>query len=257
MTATSFGSLGDLRQMLRAIQADERRAPSPVAPATDRWRPAVGEQVVLVCGCGGAPGATTMALALATVAGRARVVETCGGTNSGLVYAASAELGTTDRGWLRGSRDGVLIERRASTISVPEQLPTPARPNSPLTIIDSSWDVDTLLGLPGWLGELARSVDPLVLVARATIPGLRQLEAAVALVRETRVFAVSVGARRWLRPVEQSAGRAVRQLRAEGRIFHVPHVPQLGITGLTPDPLPPSILRPARTLLTLLEGRQS
>jgi hypothetical protein len=210
--------------------------------------------VVLVCGCGGSSGATTVALGLATVAGRARVVETCGGIDSGLAFAAGAELGTAERQWLRGSRGQVIVERRAESASSPQRVPLPAELDLPLIVVDSSWDVADLLGSPGWLGDLARTGTAVVLVARATVPGFRRLEAATRLIGESRVVAVTVGAKRWPRPVEQSAGAAVRQLRDEGRLVHVPHDPALAVWGLTPDPLPSAILRPASALLTLLEG---
>lgn len=258
MTAvSSFGSLDELRQAFRAMRTDQPRAQAPAAPAQVRWSPVSGERAVLVCGCGGSFGTTTVALALATVAGRARVVETCGGTASGLAYAASAELGVIDRGWLRGSRDGVLVERRSDAASWPERLPTPAHSDAQLTVVDCSWDIATVLTSAGWLGDLARTVESVVLVARATIPGLRALEASAALVGGDRAIAVTVGANRWPPPVEQSAGAVVRRLRDEGRIVLVPEVRALAISGLTPDPLPVAITRSAEHLLTLLEGRQS
>lgn len=210
---------------------------------------------MLVCGCGGSSGATTVALSIATAAGRARVVETCGGTASGLVYAASAELGSIKRGWLRGSRDSVLVERRGDTISSPEQLPEPTHTDAALTVIDSSWDIAALIGSPSWLGELARSVPSVVLVARPTVPGIRHLEASAALIGEDRVIAVTVGTKRWPRRVEQSAGPTVRRLRAEDRVINVPEVPALAVSGLTPDPLPPAIIRPAERLVAFMEGR--
>ena len=251
-TVASFDSLDELRRAFRELRSEE-----PVATRWDaspvRWPAAHGQRGVLVCGCGGSSGATTVALALATVAGRARVVETCGGIESGLAFAAGAELGTVERHWLRGSRDQVIIERRASSADSPQQVPLPTDFDLPLTVVDSSWDITGLLGSPGWLGDLARA-GTAVLVARATIPGLRRLEAATQLLGAPRVVAVTVGAKRWPRPVEQSAGAAVRRLRDEGRVIHVPHEASLAVSGLTPDPLPPVILRPARALLTLLEG---
>jgi len=54
--------------------------------------------------------------------------------------------------------------------------------------------------------------------------------------------------------VEQSTGAAVRRLRENGRVVMIPELPGLAISGLTPDPLPQALLRPARTLLNLLEG---
>ncbi len=215
MTAVAgLMSLDDLRRAYRVTQtAAEDHTRLLARPALARWTPATDERVVLVCGCGGASGVTTVALALATVAGRARVVETCGGTASGLGYAATAELGVADRGWLRGTRDAVVVERRSDSSGSPDGLPAPAASDLPLTIVDSSWDIAALLASPGWLGELARTTPSVVLVTRATIPGLRRLTNAVEVVGDARAIAVTVGARRWPRPVEQSAGVPVRRLR--------------------------------------------
>lgn len=254
-TATSFRSVDDLRQKLRAMRSgDPPRSESRHAASTADWAPASGERVVLVCGCGGSSGATTVALALATAAGRARVVETCGASSSGLPHAAGAELGETGGGWLRGVREKVVVERRPDPIRSPDRLPPPAPGDVPVTIIDSSWDLDAVLASAGWLGDLARSAPNVVLVSRATIPGLRRLETAVELVGESRAVAVTVGAKRWPRPVEQSAGAAVRRLAGRERVVHIPEVPTLALSGLTPDPLPPALIRPAHALLTLLEG---
>jgi len=250
-----LASLDDLRRAYRATQAiDLSPAPISAIGSPSAWTPAAGERVLLVCGCGGACGATTVSLALATVFGRARVVETSSAISSGLVYAADAELGITHHGWLRGSRSAVAVERRGDSLSSPDHLPVPAHSDLPLTLVDSSWDLTGLLGSPGWLGQLARTASPVVLVARATVPGLRRLAAAVDQVGEARTVAVTVGPKRWPRPVEQSAAAAVRRLREAGRVVTVPELPALAIAGITPDPLPPGVLGSASTLLKLLEG---
>jgi hypothetical protein len=251
-----LASLDDLRRAYRATQTiDLGPEPASTIGSPPRWTPAVGERVLLVCGCGGASGATTIALALATASGRARVVETCGATESGLGYAAAAELGVANRGWLRGSRESVVVERRADSLGAPDRVPSPTDSDVPLTVVDSSWDLGGVLASPGWLGQLAREASPVVLVARATVPGLRRLASAVELVGEPRTIAVTVGPKRWPRPVEQSATPAVRSLREAGRVVTVPELASLALSGLTPDALPQAILRPARTLLNLLEGR--
>ena len=258
MTAVaSFDSLDELRRAFRELRTEEPAGTRWAGVAPVGWAVAPGQRVVLVCGCGGSCGATTVALALATVAGRARVVETCGGMESGLAFAAGAELGTVERQWLRGSRDQVIVERRAGSADSPQRVPLPTDSDLPLTVVDSSWDVASLLGSPGWLGDLARTGTAVVLVARTTIPGFRRLEAAIQLLGAPRVVAVTVGGKRWPRLVEQSAGAAVRCLRDEGRVIRVPHEAGLAVSGLAPDPLPSAILRPARALLTLLEGPQS
>ena len=252
-TVASFDSLDQLRRAFRELRTDEL-VRTWTDPTASSWTAPRDERVVLVCGCGGSSGATTVALALATAAGRARVLETCAGNLSGLGYAAESELGMVERQWRRGSRGEVVIDRRSDPIGSPQQVPVPASLATPLTIIDSSSELASLLDSPGWLGDLARTGPAVALVARATIPGLRRLETALQAVGEARAVAVTVGAKRWPRPVEQSAGAAVRRLRDEGRVVHVSHEPALAIAGLTPDPLPPSIIRSARSVLTLLEG---
>ncbi len=252
-TVAGLSSLDELRRVYRVTQLDRTHQPAQGFRRPTRWTPGPGERVVLVCGCGGSSGATTVAVALATVAGRARVVETCSGKASGLGFAATAELGGVERGWLRGSRDSVVLERRTDTASASD-LPIPADTDLSLAIVDSSFELAGLLASPGWLGELARTASAVVLVATATVPGLRRLDTAADLMGESRVIAATVGAKRWPRPVEQSVGPTVRRLREAGRVVQIPHEPGLAIAGLTPDPLPTAITRPARTLLALLEG---
>lgn len=254
MTA-GVASLDDLRRAYRATQTiDLCPTHAPSIGSRSAWTPAIGERVLLVCGCGGASGATTVSVGLATASGRARVVETCAATTSGLGYAADAELGSVERGWLRGYRELVVVERRADSLGSPDRLPSPVDSDLPLTVVDSSWDLAGLLTCPGWLGQLARTISPVVLVARATVPGLRRLAAATELVGEARAIAMVVGPKRWPRPVEQSAASTVRRLRTAGRVVTVPELPTLAIAGITPDPLPLPVLRAARTLLNLVEG---
>ena len=100
-----------VEELLRAWHAVQDGAfrhparPQDVAPATpiatvampkpaERWTPTSGELVVPVVGAAGSCGATTVALALATVVeGRARVVECASASLSGLAAASTAELG--------------------------------------------------------------------------------------------------------------------------------------------------------------------
>ena len=86
------------------------------------WVPAAGESVLPLIGCPGSFGATTVAVAIATVAGeRSRVVECCPPAASGLAAAADAELGVDGSGWRRGRRGGVVLDRCADIAqSVPD-----------------------------------------------------------------------------------------------------------------------------------------
>ena len=225
--------------------------------ATDGSAVGLAERVVLVCGAAPAVGTSTLALALAgAVSGGARVVECCSASASGLAAASTAELGEFGEGWVRSDRDGVVIERCAGRVGGPAGLPALAfGQRAAWTFLDCSWDVDGLLRCDGWLADQARSAAAVVLVARATVPGLRRLDSALGLVGEQRVVAVLVGTgRRWPRPVQQSASAAVRQLRAWDRLVCVPFDAQLALSGLTPDPLPAAVRGAAVSVLNQVEG---
>ena len=158
-------------------------------------------------------GTSTIALAVASCAGTARVVECCTVASSGLAAASSAELGVTADGWVQGSRGQVLIERRGDRVPSVDLLPSPAPTSVPVTVLDCSWDLDLLVASGAWLGELARTLPAIAVVTRPTIPGMRRLEVAIALLGEHRVHAVVVGVeRRWPRQVEQAMGAATRRL---------------------------------------------
>lgn len=257
-TLAPVPSLDELRRAYRAVRSGEFSAhPRTSSTAATHWTPRADEHVMLVCGCGGNAGASAIALALATVAGRARVVECCGSVVSGLAYAASAELGTGPDGWTQGSRDEVIVQRRAEQIVSLSSLPVPADSQLPVSVVDCAWDPVRLLESSGWLGELARIVPRVVLVTRATVPGFRRLEVALEAVGEARAVVAVVGPKRWPRVVDQAAGMGMRRVQGDGRFVRVPVLPALAISGLTPDPLPAALTRAAVALLTLLEGAES
>ena len=241
-----------------ALSGEFRTGRHRAAPAGDgaaTWTSAPGEQVVVVVGCHGGAGASSVALGLADAAGDARVVECCTAAASGLAAAASAELGVTSDGWVRGSRGSVLIERCSDRIGRPAACPPPSPGSAPLTVVDCGWDVDLLASSDGWLGELVRSQAGVVVVARPTVPGLRRLEAAADLLGQGRLVAAVVGVRkRWPRDVERALGPHGRALRAEGRLIGLPHNPTLAVNGLSAEPLPASISTDCSSLLTLTKG---
>ncbi len=225
-----------------------------VAHADAEWAPAPAELVVIVIGCHGGAGASTVALGLAISWVDARVVECCSAAASGLAAVASADLGATSNGWLQGSLGSVLIERRSDPIVSPSDCPAPSAGERRVTIVDCGGDVAALVSGEGWLGDLVRREPVVVLVARPTVPGLRRLEAAAGLLGPDRVVAVLVGVeKRWPRHVEQTLGTASRTLRATGRLLGLPHDPTLAVQGLTSDPLPAPILAGCSSMLTLLK----
>lgn len=242
-------SVAELREAWRAIEAGEfthgpRSAPTARCAAT-AWTPAPSERVVAVVGCAGGVGASTFALALATATGAsARVVECCPPLASGFSAAANAELGT-EGPWRRGSRGDVLLER---PITGDAMVPVPTESAVEWTFVDTNWT--TVSGSrTGWPESLVRTLDDVVLVSNATVPGVRRLESCAELLgRDALGVVVGPTAKRWPRPVKVAAAG----IPARVHLTDFPLDPRLQVTGLTPDPLPAPLLKAAQNVLALL-----
>ena len=242
-------SVAELREAWRAIEAGEfahgtRSAPAARSAAT-MWTPAPSERVVVVVGCAGGVGASTVALALATAAGvPARVVECCSPLASGFSAAAHAELGT-EGPWRRGNRGDVLLERPTTTV---DTVQVPAASAVEWTFLDTNWATVSGPGA-GWLGSVLRTLDDVVLVTNATVPGVRRLESCVELLgRDAMGVVVGPTAKRWPRPVKVAAAG----IPARVHVADFPLHSRLQVTGLTPDPLPAPLLKAAQNVLALL-----
>lgn len=242
-------SVAELREAWRAIEAGEfahgpRSAPTAPGTATV-WTPAPGERVVAVVGCAGGVGASTVALALATATeASARVVECCSPLASGFSAAANAELGT-EGSWRRGSRGDVLLERPLTGDAI---VPVPTESAVEWTFLDTTWTA--LSGSrTGWPESLVRTLDDVVLVTNATVPGLRRLESCAELLgRDALGVVVRPTAKRWPRPAKVAAAG----IPARVHIADFPLDSRLQVTGLTPDPLPAPLLKAAQNVLALL-----
>lgn len=266
-------AVDELRRAWLAVQAgDFRHTAQPRSVASmsptlaecrthtpaEWWTPASGELVVPVVGAAGTCGATTVALALATaVEGRARVVECASASLSGLAAASTAELGADGHGWVHGTRDRVQLDRADGVRAHPGAVPHPSSVDTPvMTVIDVGSQLEQLLAGHGWLTGLLTDAPTIVVVARATVPGLRRLESALHLLDVDRAIAAVVGPprRRWPRPVAHSAGGLTGALIEAGRLVEFPEDRTLAVHGLTPDPLPAGLLAAAGVLLSLIEG---
>ena len=221
--------------------------PDVVAGVDDRLPAAPLDALtsVVVLAAHSGAGASTVALAIAdtaAMAGPVQLVEWCDPGRSGLVSVATSELGVLDGGaWRRGLRGTVTIDRRASS-DASSPWPAPMQLGG-LRIAD--------------LGQLtARSVLdrlPVVVVCRASVPGIRQAEQLLATVAEP-VAVAAVGPSRWTGPVRATAGARMRHLRDAGRIISVPIDRHLEIAGLTTSPLPKPVLATGRALLHLIDA---
>jgi hypothetical protein len=142
--------VAELQRAWRAVQAGQFRSTARRTPSdATHWTPP--EPVVPVLGCAGSAGASTLALALATVAaarwGGSRVVECCTATASGLAAASTAELGRHPAGWVQGRRGEVLIDRSSELLADVHQVPLPVETPASvaISVLDVGWELGQVL----------------------------------------------------------------------------------------------------------------
>lgn len=254
LTSTRPVGVDELKRAYRAVQAGTFRRGHHQPRPSPRWIPSA--PVLAVVGASGGSGASTLALALATAAGTARVVQCASPTAAGLTAAATAELGRDPGGWVRGTRDAVLLERPAEVLGGPHEVPHP-RPGmgDGLVVVDVAWELGTVLAGHGWLTDLLEGPGPVVLVAAPTVPGLRRLDTALGLLAHGHPVVALVGPRRRAlpRPVASAMRALSRAHDLTGRVVDVPADAHLRTCGVDSTPLPPGLLLAATELLTLTD----
>jgi hypothetical protein len=248
----------ELQAALRAAWAGEFAAGSmcwstPAFPPQTGPCWALSGQVVMVVGCHGGAGASTVALAMALAAGESgrsvRLLDCASAERSGLLTAVDAELGV-EPGWRRGRRARLPIDRVAGVLASAADVPAP--PDESLgavevTMVDSGWGAAGVLSGGSWLAQAAETA-VVVLVARATVPGFRQLEQAMAMCCHNPVVAVQGPSLRD-RSVYATAGPQLSAAHAAGRVVSVPSNRRLASAGITSARLPQGVLEAGRQLL--------
>lgn len=266
-------SVAELQRAWRAVEAGQfttmahgTRTPRQGTSAADTssaWSP--GAPVLPVLGCHGAAGATTVAVAVASAVEQpVRLVEAAPPGCSGLTGCATAELGQSPSGWVRGRRDQLLLDRLAEGYASPEQVPLPDPEQAPhpdreattgVNLLDVGWPVGTILDAGGWVRAAVLDADRLVLVTTATVPGLRRLEDVLhQLDPEPGSVVVAVrgpSQRRWPRQVASCVGPRTAAL-LPGSVVEVPHDLGLAVRGLDTSPLPVGVLAATATITQLL-----
>ncbi len=254
VTATPV-TVTELQAALHAAWAGEFRTQRHTAT---RIRPphreAMSGLVVMVVGCHGGAGASTLALAVAEAAresGRsARLLDCASPERSGLTTAVDAELGVDGSGWRQGRRAGLPIDRVCDAVASATDLPTPPD-ESPghveVTVVDTAWGVSDTLAGDCWLAQEGSSA-AVVLVARATIPALRQLEQALDTSGGAPVVAL-IGPTRRDRSVHATAGPLLKAADSAGRVVRVPSDRHLSATGISCAPLPKTVAGAGRQIV--------
>lgn len=212
--------------------------------------PGVSAAWVVVVAAHAGAGASTVALAVAdaaAVTGPVHVIDTAEPARSGLLGAATRELGCA-RGWRRGTRGAATLDRRADATAPPgwPALPVGAAGPTPWTVLDQ--------GLPRGanLAAVAAAGCRVVLVTRPTVPGVRAAELLLAGLPADRVVVAVVGTTRWSAAVTAAGGPLLAAARAERRLLAVPVERRLQASGLSDAPLPRPVLAAGRALLRLL-----
>lgn len=256
-------SVDELKRAWTAVQAGDfrtgtdrgaARSQRPTGPADPEWIPAAGERTIAVLGSAGTVGTSTVALALGlTAPDPVRVIECCSADASSMAAASTAELGLHTSGWRQGKRDHVLLERTSEHLVHVDEVPapTPTETAAQLTILDIGWNPSQVLATGCWLKDATEAADALVVVASATVPGLRRLEAALELLGNERAVVALVGPRRrrWPKGVEHSAGLLTRRALEAERCVEIPEDRGLAVTGLDSRPIPEPVVDAARHLL--------
>ena len=263
MTATTSPrpvSVDELRRAWRAVQDGQFRtrahrgaAKSSVSPipVAGGWVPT--GHVLPVVGCVGQAGASTLALAIATAASPARVLECCSATASGLSTAATAELGITDNGWTLGRRERVWIGRAAQVFLGADEVPVPDGPVAQveLNVLDVGWEITHVLASNGWVRDQVLAAPAIIAVTTSTIPGLRRLETTLSLLQDSHAQVAVIGAprRRWPRHLIGAMGPLTAAADARGHLLAIATDRHLALRGLDTSPLPAPLLKAAETLL--------
>jgi len=257
ITATPV-TVAELQAALRAVRAGEFRSHGRVATRTRPPHLEAGGTlsglVVMVVGCHGGAGASTLALAVAEAAresGRsARLLDCASPERSGLTTAVDAELGVDGTGWRQGRRAGLPIDRVCDALASATDVPAPSTESLgqvEVTVVDTAWGVADILSGDCWLAQVSSSA-VVVLVARTTIPALQLLERSLGTCPGDPVVAL-LGPSRRDRSVYATAGPLLKATESAGRVVRVPSDRHLSVTGISCAPLPKALVEGGRQIV--------
>ena len=197
-------------------------------------------------------GATTVSVALADALGGpdspVQLVDTAPTECSGMLGATACEMSNGLGPWRRGRRGYVTVDRPTRSMSLAELPPLPLT-RSAAVVIDAGAGWRNLSMEPNRLWPPDDNTKVL-LVCRATVPGVRHAE--LALAAFAGAIVVGVGAKRWPRPVSAAFGERLTQARREGRVGLLPSDRRLEVNGIDTHPLPKSVAAAAARLACLI-----
>lgn len=270
MSVTTTDRLPRVEELQAAVEAlaagrfrtDRAPAPAPGEVPARMARPlettswTTTREVLPVLAASGSSGATSLAVAVASILAPARVVECCSMSATGLAEAATAELGTDASGWCNGTREQVALSRATRVIAGPDAVPTPVVVEAPgWDVLDVGWQLEQLTATGGWLAQQVLAAPAIVVAATASVPSLRRLENTLAALpaSATTVVAVrSLGSKRLPAHVRAALGPRTTTHLDRGSWIDVPHEKDLAERGLSGSPLPRSLLNAAHQISRLI-----
>lgn len=217
--------------------------PGPIGSPVPTWLAGLPGPV-LVVGAHPSAGCSTVAVALAEAAADGaggHLIECADAAASGLAGVSRTELGVGPSGqWRHGRRGDLTVSRPVNVLPAtpPDPGPAPA-----VTVVDLGHRPGLAEAVGGWAG-------PVVVVCRASVPGIRRVETVLAALAGSALVAV-VGPPRWPGPVRASRGAHLRRQEQAGALVCVPQDKRLAVTGLTSGRLPRRVAAAGRRLWQL------
>jgi hypothetical protein len=168
---------------------------------------------------------------------------------SGLLGAAEQETGVVAPDWRSGRRGAVTVLRpRRSPRDVRDVLTLNLRESRRL-VVDAGWPWRSVWGCRNELATMADE-GQVVLVCRATVPGVQRAESALVELPESTIVALT-GSRRLTPAVRASVGQLLTARLASGQTVLVPRDGRVEEHGVRAEALSRDLVNAGRALADL------
>lgn len=245
ITAPRVTTVSELVAAMRAQQEEGAAHATPATSVTTGTPLRTASPSLLVVAAHAGAGATAVSVALADALAAAlsdgtgrsvrevHLVDGAPTERSGMLGATGRDMANVGSSWRMGRRKAVRVFRPVHSMS-PFDLPPLPPCGSALVVADSGTDWRTLTSTSSPLWPPEEGVE-LVVVFRATVPGARQVEGALAAL-PGNPYVVGVGAKRWPPPAAAAFGPRLRSARSQGRVALFPADRHLELNGIDTEP---------------------
>lgn len=261
ITAPRVTTVSELVAAVRAQQDGGAAHATPAPSAPSGSTPRTANPSLLVVAAHPGAGATAVSVALADALadvladgtgpyGRGvQLIDAAPTERSGMLGATGRDMANAGSSWRTGHRNAVRVfrpVRSASLIDLPSMPPC----ESDLVVTDSGTDWRTLTSTVSPLWPPDKGAE-LIVVFRATVPGIRHGEGALAAL-PGNPYVVGVGAKRWPPPVAAAFGPRLGSARSQGRVALFPADRHLELNGIDTEPFAKPLAGAAAQLIELI-----